>query len=165
MIFIVMLSLVVFNFFNFRTKAKCFAGDVGAVSIAFIILFLIGLLMIKTHDFSYIILLVVYGIDSILTIVHRIILKEKIFYPHRKHVYQIMANELKIPHIMVSSFYALLQGVIIYLYFIFKSYSYWYLAIVIVFLSVLYLLFKLKYFHKTEETEDRNLKVRNGGKK
>ena len=150
-IIIVMLSLVVFNFFNIRKKAKCFAGDVGALSIAFIIVFLLGLLIIKTHDFSYIILLVVYGIDSILTIVHRIILKEKIFYPHRKHIYQIMSNELKIPHILISSFYALLQGVIISLYFIFKSYSYWFLAIVIVSLSLLYLIFKLKYFHKTED--------------
>jgi UDP-N-acetylmuramyl pentapeptide phosphotransferase/UDP-N-acetylglucosamine-1-phosphate transferase len=165
MICIVMLSLVVFNFFNFRTTAKCFAGDVGAISIAFIILFLLGRLILKTDDFSYIVLLAVYGVDTILTIIHRILLKENIFEAHRKHVFQIMANELKMPHVVVSSFYALLQGVIIYFYFVFKYYSYWYLAIVIVFLSVLYLLFKLKYFHKTEETEDRNLKVRNGGKK
>jgi UDP-GlcNAc:undecaprenyl-phosphate GlcNAc-1-phosphate transferase len=35
----VIISVVVFNFFNFRKKAKCFAGDVGSVSIAFIIVF------------------------------------------------------------------------------------------------------------------------------
>jgi UDP-N-acetylmuramyl pentapeptide phosphotransferase/UDP-N-acetylglucosamine-1-phosphate transferase len=164
-IYMVMLTLIVFNLFNFRIQAKCFAGDVGAISIAFIILFLLGRLILKTDDFSYIVLLAVYGVDTILTIIHRILLKENIFEAHRKHVFQIMANELKMPHVVVSSFYALLQGVIIYFYFVFKYYSYWYLAIVIVFLSVLYLLFKLKYFHKTEETEDRNLKVRNGGKK
>ena len=57
-VYAVILALFVFNFFNFRTRAKCFAGDVGAVSIAFIILFLLGLLIVKTGDFSYIVLLV-----------------------------------------------------------------------------------------------------------
>ena len=56
LIIILLLSLLVFNFFNFRTKARCFAGDVGAVSIAFILIFLIGRLIIKTGDFSYLIL-------------------------------------------------------------------------------------------------------------
>ena len=146
-IIIVLLALLVFNFFNFRTKAKCFAGDVGAISIAFIILFLLGLLVIKTGDFSYIILLVVYGVDSILTIVHRLILKENIFQPHRKHVFQIMANELKIPHVFVSAFYALLQLVIAIGYFAFKQYSFWYLGIVVLILTMSYLIFKKKYYY------------------
>ena len=147
LIYIVMFSLVVFNFFNFRKRAKCFAGDVGALSIAFIIVFLLGLLILKTHDFSYIILLVVYGIDSILTIVHRLILKENIFFPHRKHVYQIMVNELKIPHLIVSTFYALLQTVIAIGYFVFKLHSYYYLIGIILILSLCYVLFMKKYFH------------------
>jgi len=141
------LSLIVFDFFNFRKKAKCFAGDVGAISIAFIIVFLIGLLVLKTGDYSYIVLLVVYGVDSILTIVHRIILKENIFEPHRKHAYQIMANELHISHLIVSFTYAILQGVIVVGYLFAKSYSYMYLCLVILILSLSYVLFKRKYFH------------------
>ena len=146
-IYTVMLSLLVFNFYNFRTKAKCFAGDVGAISIAFIIVFLLGLLMIKTGDFSYIVLLAIYGVDSILTIIHRIILKENIFEPHRKHAFQLMANELKIPHIAVSSIYCLLQMIITFVYFEFKTYSYWYLLSVLILLSFVYFLFKKKFFH------------------
>jgi len=146
-IYSLLLAILVFNFFNFRTKAKCFAGDVGAISIAFIILFLLGLLIIKTADFSYIILLAVYGVDSILTIVHRIILKENIFEAHRKHAYQLLANELKIKHILVSSFYALLQVVILVGYFSFKPYSYLYLGIIILVLSTVYIVFKKKYFY------------------
>ena len=142
----VILALMVFNFFNFRKKAKCFAGDVGAISIAFIIVFLMGLLVLKTDDYSYIILLAVYGVDSILTIVHRLILKENIFEPHRKHAYQIMANELQIPHTIVSSFYALLQSVIVVGYLFAHDYSYVYLCLVILILSLSYLLFKRKYF-------------------
>jgi len=146
-IYAALLALVVFNFFNLRTKAKCFAGDVGSITIAFIILFLLGLIVIKTGDFSYIILLVVYGIDSVLTILHRLILKENIFHPHRKHAYQIMANELKFPHVIVSLFYGLLQILILIGYFVFKQYSYWYLGVILVILAGCYLLFKMKYFY------------------
>ena len=112
-IYTVLCSVLVFCFFNFRKKAKCFAGDVGSVSIAFIILFLMGRLIIKTEDSSWIVLLCVYGVDSVLTIVHRLMLHENIGLPHRKHLYQIMANELKVPHVVVSSIYMVVQAVII----------------------------------------------------
>ena len=95
LIYTVLCSVVVFCFFNFRRKAKCFAGDVGSVSIAFILLFLIGKLILKTEDFSWMILLAVYGVDSVLTIIHRLMLHENIGLPHRKHMYQLMANEFE----------------------------------------------------------------------
>ena len=112
-IYTVVCSVLVFCFFNFRKRAKCFAGDVGSVSIAFILLFLIGRLIIQTGDFSWIVLLSVYGVDSVLTIIHRLILHENIGLPHRKHLYQIMANELKVPHVIVSSIYMGVQTAII----------------------------------------------------
>jgi len=146
-IYIVLLALLVFIFFNFRTKATCFAGDVGSVSIAFILVFLLGLLIIKTGDFSYLVLLSVYGVDTILTIIHRLILKENIALPHRKHAYQIMANELRIPHVVVSLIYISLQGLICIGLFVFKSCSYYYLFSIIIILSVAYILFKKKNYH------------------
>ncbi|MCQ4914178.1 glycosyltransferase family 4 protein [Bacteroides nordii] len=139
-------SVLVFNFFNFRKRAKCFAGDVGSVSIAFIVLFLIGKLIIKTEDFSWIVLLVVYGVDSVLTIIHRLMLHENIGLPHRKHLYQIMANELKVPHVVVSSVYMIVQALVIAGYFYFQEYSYWYLLGSILILSGTYILFMRKYF-------------------
>ena len=142
----VLCSVLVFNFFNFRKRAKCFAGDVGSVSIAFIVLFLIGKLIIKTEDFSWIILLVVYGVDSVLTIIHRLMLHENIGLPHRKHLYQIMANELKVPHVVVSSVYMIVQALVIAGYFYFQEYSYWYLLGSILILSGTYILFMRKYF-------------------
>lgn len=47
---VVILGVLVFSFFNFRPKgkAKCFAGDVGSIAIAFIMLFGIGRLMART---------------------------------------------------------------------------------------------------------------------
>jgi len=146
-LYILLIALLVFSFFNFRTKAKCFAGDVGSVSIAFILVFLLGLLVIRTGDFSYLVLLSVYGVDTVLTITHRLILKENILQPHRKHVYQLMANELKIPHVFVSLIYILLQAMVIVGLFIFKLHSYYYLFVVIILLSFVYTLFKKRFFY------------------
>ena len=145
------LSLLVFCFFNFRKKAKCFAGDVGSISIAFIVLFALGKLIITTGDFAYIVLLAVYGADTVLTICHRIQLHEKLGEAHRTHAFQIMANELKMPHVTVSSLYMALQLVIsagvIYL----PINHYLYLGIVILLLATGYLLFMKKYYHLHEE--------------
>ena len=146
-IYTVLCSVLVFCFFNFRKKARCFAGDVGSVSIAFILLFLIGKLIIRTEDFSWIILLVVYGADSILTIVHRLMLHENIGLPHRKHLYQIMANELKVPHVVVSLVYMGGQAVIMVGYIYCQGYGYTYLIGCILLLSLIYILFMKKYFH------------------
>ena len=147
LIYLVFLALLVFNFFNFRIKAKCFAGDVGAVSIAFILIFILGMLIIKTGDLSYIAFLLVYGVDSVLTIVHRILLKENITEPHRMHLYQLLSNELKVPQLLVSTIYAVLQLLISFGFIMFYSVSLWYLVIVAVLLTVVYLIIKRKYFH------------------
>ena len=147
LIYTMLCAVLVFNFFNFRKKAKCFAGDVGSVSIAFVILFLIGKLIIRTENFSWIILLVVYGVDSVLTIIHRLMLHENIGLPHRKHLYQLMANELEIPHVVVSLIYMTSQAIIIVGYLLTPGWGYCYLLGTIVILSIVYILFMKKYFH------------------
>ena len=115
MIWIPMLACGVFLYFNFRKKAKCFAGDVGSVTIAFWIIMLLLKLIFITGNWSYILFLVVYGIDSVLTIIHRLILKQNIFKAHRLHFYQLLANEQKIPHLLISAGYSLIQLLIILL--------------------------------------------------
>lgn len=146
LIYTVLCSVVVFCFFNFRRKAKCFAGDVGSVGIAFILLFLIGKLILKTEDFSWIILLAVYGVDSVLTIIHRLMLHENIGLPHRKHMYQLMANELKIPHVVVSLVYMAVQAIVIIGYIYCQNWGYLYLLCAILLLSSIYIWFMRKYF-------------------
>jgi len=114
------MALIVFNYFNFRKKAKCFAGDVGSVSIAFIIIFLIGQLILETNNMLYLMLLLVYGLDALTTIIFRLIRKENIFKAHRSHFYQYLANEKKWSHLWVSVLYASCQiainGLLISLY-------------------------------------------------
>ncbi|WP_113637123.1 MraY family glycosyltransferase [Nubsella zeaxanthinifaciens] len=109
LLIIVALALLVFNLFNFRTKAKCFAGDVGSVSIAFIIVFFIGQLILTTQNLSYILLLLVYGTDTAFTVLFRKIRGENIFEAHRSHFYQYLSNQLKLSHILVSCIYIFVQ--------------------------------------------------------
>ncbi|EEI91175.1 glycosyltransferase, group 4 family [Sphingobacterium spiritivorum ATCC 33300] len=107
-----MLSVLVFAFFNFRSKARCFAGDVGSVAIAFILLFAIATLIIKTQNLIYILFLSVYGIDTIWTIIRRLSNGENIFKAHRSHLYQYLGNEAGVNKLMVSFLYGALQFLI-----------------------------------------------------
>ena len=153
----VILADVVFCLFNFRPKgkAKCFAGDVGSIGIAFILLFLIGRLVMLTGDVTYLIFLLVYGVDGCLTICHRIMLHENLGEAHRKHAFQLMANELKIGHVTVSLIYMALQ-MVVSLGFIYlcpnTTVAHWiYLAVALAVLAIAYILFKKKYYHLHEE--------------
>lgn len=150
-LYVVGLSLLVFCFFNFRKKAKCFAGDVGSISMAFIMLFALGKLILKTDDFSYIVFLAVYGADTVFTICHRIQLHENIGQAHRKHAFQIMANELHIPHTRVSSLYMIIQLAISAGIIFLPINHYLYLGLVIVSLAAAYVIFMKKYYHLHEE--------------
>lgn len=150
-LYVVGLSLLVFCFFNFRKKAKCFAGDVGSISIAFILLFALGKLILQTGDLSYLTFLAVYGADSVLTICHRIQLHENLGEAHRKHAYQLMANELKLPHILVSSIYMMLQLIISFGLILIPINHYFYMGIIIVALATFYIIFMKRNYHLHEE--------------
>lgn len=146
----IILADLVFCFFNFRRKAKCFAGDVGAVSMAFILVFAIGKLMIASGDYSWIMLLAVYGVDAVMTILHRIQLHEPLGQAHRKHAYQLMANELKMPHVLVSAIYMVLQILITAGLVWLPVNRYLYSAIVLLLLVIAYVVFMKKYYHLHE---------------
>lgn len=145
------LSILVFLFFNFRKRAKCFAGDVGSVSIAFIVLFALGRLILATGNPAYLLFLAVYGADSVLTIVHRIMLHENLGKAHRKHAYQLMSNELHLPHTLVSTIYMVLQLVISAGLIIFWRYQWWYFIAVVAMLALDYVCFMRRYYHLHEE--------------
>ena len=157
---VAILGVLVFCIFNFRPKgkARCFAGDVGSIAIAFIMLFAIGRLVVMTGDVTYLIFLLVYGVDGCLTICHRIMLHENLGEAHRKHAYQLMANELKIGHVKVSLLYMAMQ-LAVSLGFIYlcpdSVAAHWsYLLGALVVLVVVYVLFKKKYYYLHEEYLD-----------
>ena len=145
------LAILVFCFFNFRKKAKCFAGDVGAIGIAFILIFALGKLVVAQNDLTYIVFFTLYGVDTVLTICHRIMLHEHLGEAHRKHAYQIMANELKIPHVVVSTIYMVLQLLISFGMILLPLKHWIYMCIVFAIFGSAYLLFMWKYYHLHEE--------------
>lgn len=154
---VAIIGVVVFSVFNFRPKgkAKCFAGDVGSIGIAFIILFALGRLMLATKDVTWIVFFLVYGIDGTLTIIHRIMLHENLGQAHRKHAYQLMANELGMSHVVVSLLYMGMQ-LVISLGFIYLCpntvLAHWvYLIVAGLVLAGAYVVFMKKYYHLHEE--------------
>ena len=154
---VAILAVLVFSFFNFRPrgKAKCFAGDVGSIGIAFIMLFAIGKLILQTNDLTWLAFLLVYGVDGCCTIIHRIMLHENRGEAHRKHAYQLMANELGMSHVVVSLIYMGLQLAIslimVYLIPNTPAWHWGYLIVVAAVLALAYLLFMKKYYHLHEE--------------
>ena len=157
LIIVALLADLVFCFFNYRPKgkAKCFAGDVGSIGIAFIMLFAIGRLIMKTGDLTWLVFLLIYGVDGVLTIIHHIMLHENLGQAHRKHAYQIMANELKIGYMKISLLYMGLQ-LAVSLGFIYLCpntvLAHWvYLVGTAIVLAIGYILFMRKYYHLHEE--------------
>ena len=107
-----MMASLVFLFFNFRKKAKCFAGDVGSIAIAFWVIYLVLKLILVTNSLVWLLFLAVYGVETVCTILHRLYLKENIFEAHRLHLYQVLSNEYKMQHRLVAAFYGMAQVIV-----------------------------------------------------
>lgn len=154
---VAIIGVLVFSWFNFRPKgkAKCFAGDVGSIGIAFIMLFAIGRLIVQTGDVTWLIFLLVYGVDGCCTILHRILLHENLGQAHRKHAYQLMANELGMSHVVVALIYMGTQLVIslVMVYLVPNTVmAHWiYLILMTIVLVLLYVIFMKKNYHLHEE--------------
>lgn len=140
-----MIASLVFLFFNYRKKAKCFAGDVGSIAIAFWIIYLVLKLILITNSVIWLLFLAIYGVDAICTILHRLYLKQNIFEAHRLHLYQVLSNEYKIQHRLVSLYYALAQIVIsvLVIYFYQKVQD---LVLFVFIITPLLLVYTLKFY-------------------
>lgn len=112
LLIVLTISVLIFSWFNVRKRARVFAGDVGSVSLAFLLACFMISLIKTTNEVGYILFFAVYAIDSVYTIVFRLFKKENIFKAHRSHLYQYLANEMNWPHLKVSVLYALAQLII-----------------------------------------------------
>lgn len=137
------ISTVIFGIMNFRSTAKCFSGDVGAIVMGFFILYLMAELILRTSEASYIIFLIVYAIDTVFTIFQRLFAGENIFLPHRHHLYQILANQWGIKHYKVSIYYASTQLFINIVYLLIPDDFKWsYFIIITTILTIVYFVLK-----------------------
>lgn len=153
------IALLIFAFYNFRSRARCFAGDVGSVSLAFILVFLLGKLIITTANPVCLMFFYLYGLDTFMTICTRLARHENIFIAHRQHLYQRLANEGRIPHVTVSSGYTLLQftinlAVITAAYYLSLPGQILVSALILIVLTYIYFRLKRKYLKKLDRMID-----------
>lgn len=134
-------GLLIFLLFNARIKARCFAGDVGSVSMAILVVFLLMQRIYATGNANYICFLLLYGVDTGMTIAQRLLQKENIFQAHRKHLFQLLSNEYKLPHLVVALLYALLQFFINY-YIAHTTDSIWITVVFSLITAAIYILLK-----------------------
>jgi UDP-N-acetylmuramyl pentapeptide phosphotransferase/UDP-N-acetylglucosamine-1-phosphate transferase len=145
LIIVMGIAVLVFLFFNFRKNARCFAGDVGSVTLAFVQIFFCLQLIYATGNYSWILLFLVYGVDSVATIFYRLKKRENIFKPHRSHLYQYLANEMSVPHRIISVVYGVIQLVInISLIWFMNEISEWFYLVIIVLTGFTYVIIREK---------------------
>ena len=149
LILTLIIAVLIFLFFNFRKRAVCFAGDVGSVTIAFIQIFFLISLIQKTDNFFWVILFLVYGFDSVVTILYRLKNRENIFKPHRTHLYQYLSNEFHWSHRFVSILYMVVQMVLnAVLVYSFER-NFYFMPIIVAFtFVVLYMLMRVNVLRK-----------------
>jgi UDP-N-acetylmuramyl pentapeptide phosphotransferase/UDP-N-acetylglucosamine-1-phosphate transferase len=111
-IFSLIASTVCFLLLNLRTKALAFMGDTGSVGLGFALLYLMYSLIAATGDIYYLLLFAIYGIDSGLTVVFKLILRENIFIPHRDFLFKKLVHVGKYGHVRISIIYACIQTAI-----------------------------------------------------
>jgi len=91
-------------------KASVFMGDVGSILLGFVYaLFVVGL-SYEPSDFIVLCsFLFPFYADELATLFVRLRNGDSLMKPHRKHVYQLLANEMHIPHWKISTSYGVLQ--------------------------------------------------------
>lgn len=139
---IAIITAFILCFFNLKFRMRAFCGEAGSGMLGIIVLFALGKLILLTNDASYLIVLLIYAVDSLLTLLYRIIRRENIFQTEGKHMYQFMVTHLNIPQFVVSAIYAAAQSLVITGYFLLFSYRGIYFFCMTVFLCVLYVFFE-----------------------
>ena len=154
MLLVMIICNVIIGFLNIRTKAVCFIGDVGSISMGFLYATLALILMIKTNSFAPLVLIMVYAVDAGWTIMERLSLKENIFLPHRRHLYQILVNELRFSHILISISYFTIQMLLnmVWLLNYENKNSGIFLSTTFIILSICYLTIKKAVLKKLEKS-------------
>lgn len=107
-----LISLIIFAFFNYRKRALVFAGDVGSITMGFIVATVLLYYILATAELTAVIFISVYGVDTFLTVLRRASEGENIFKSHRKHIYQLLNYVWKCPQLNIANGYALLQTAI-----------------------------------------------------
>ena len=125
------IAVLVFSIFNLRRRAVIFAGDVGSISLGFVIMYLMASLIISTVNAAYVVFLMVYAVDTVLTIMGRLFDGENIFLPHRRHLYEMLVNQGGHAHHAIALAYAAAQLAIDVAFFFMPQQLQWTFVIIV----------------------------------
>ena len=105
------ISVACLGFLPFNIpKARVFMGDVGSILLGFVFAVMVVTLSKSPLDFVCLAgFLFPFYADELTTMMIRIRDGEKLSHPHRRHLYQLLANEYSIQHWKVSFGYGLFQ--------------------------------------------------------
>jgi UDP-N-acetylmuramyl pentapeptide phosphotransferase/UDP-N-acetylglucosamine-1-phosphate transferase len=125
-------------------------GDVGSIPLGFLLISLTLILAMKIESINPLIFFLVYMIDSGWTIGQRLLNKENILKPHRKHLYQLMVNECGMNHLIVSTIYFSIQMLVNLVYILnFENFQgNWFLPLIFVVFSLFYIATKVYLLRK-----------------
>ena len=124
--------------------AKIFLGDVGSIFLGFVFSILVIRLSETFFDFlCYTLFIFPFYGDEVLTMIMRISKKEPILKAHRRHLYQVLANEGNIAHWKISSSYAAFQAIVCVVVIGFKNLG---LLVILFLIATLILGFSLLYY-------------------
>jgi len=131
---VIIFSSLGFLPFNFP-RAWVFMGDVGSIFLGFVFSCMV---IIFTHSITgFIVLcsfLLPFYIDELSTLFIRIKDKDTLSMPHRKHLYQLLVNELKISHWKISLTFALMQIIVGISVLLWRNNIYFVIALIICYL-------------------------------
>ncbi len=142
------ISCVGFLIFNLP-KAKVFLGDIGSVCLGFTFSCMVIIFSRNLNEFILLVgFLAMFYIDEFVSIVYRTYKKESLIKPHREHLYQLLANEMKIEHWKISIFYGFVQLIfgLSAIYLSFKGIVP--LLIMYIFFSIFFLIFSIVVYQK-----------------
>ena len=109
---LVLLFLILFLVFNFRSSAKVILGDVGSVSLGFLVLFY-SVKCFKDYDIYLLVSFsMLFLLDSGITLVERTLKRENVFQSHKSHLYQLLVRKKGYDQRWVALGYGVLQLVI-----------------------------------------------------
>jgi Fuc2NAc and GlcNAc transferase len=95
--------------FNFP-RARLFMGDAGSLAIGAIFALIVARFSTDLNTFLCMVMFIgLFFSDSLLTVIKRWRRGERLSVAHRAHLYQVMSNELGLPHWAVSLSYASVQ--------------------------------------------------------
>lgn len=104
-------ALLVFSFFNFRTKALVYAGDTGSITTGYFAALSICFVGMAYSTPSVVVITGVFLTDTFCTFLYRLFNGEAVMQPHKKHLYQQLVSRGASP-LAVSAAYAGIQAAI-----------------------------------------------------